>query len=176
MAKLALCLVIQEVGGGPIDPGFGNIGGIGGLPHPGQGLPGFGHPDQGLPGFGHPSQGLPGQGGHPSQGLPGGGGLPSHPIHMPPAGTKPPAPGSSPGAGLWVVAYIPGKGFEWVSITPAVPEKPQPPGQPNVPTIPVNPDQPNQGLPGGGMPPHASGQPVPPTAGQPLPPTAQPKA
>lgn len=147
MARLALCLVLQEVGG-PIDPGFGNI--IGG-PHPDQGLPGSGaYPDQGLPGGsgGHPwfpghlsgprpDQGLPGSGARPDQGLPrppGSVNLPTHPIYHP---DKPVPPGQSPGAGVWVVAYVPGKGFEWVAVTPGVPEKPVPaPVPPGTPTTP----------------------------------------
>jgi hypothetical protein len=165
-------MIIQEVGGPGIDnalPGFG------GPVDPGYGRPIYhpGHPDHGLPSYGHPDQGLPGGGGHPSQGLPGGGhisnrppgsgggGLPSHPIYTPPAGTKPTPPGVSPGAGLWVVAYVPGKGFQWVSVTPGVPEKPQPtpPGgtiDNTLPTVPVDPNAP--------------------TAGQPLPETPAPKA
>jgi hypothetical protein len=37
-----------------------------------------------------------------------------------------------------VVAYVPGKGLEWVAVTPGVPEKPVPPGST---TPPVAPDQ-----------------------------------
>jgi hypothetical protein len=122
MAKLALCLVLQEVDGGL--------------------------PSQDLPWQpGHPSQGLPIAPGHPSHPPPMAGGLPTHPIYTPPAGTKPPAPGSSPGAGLWVVAYVPGRGFTWVAVTPGVPEKPQPPTSPEVPTVPVDPAQPDNTLP-----------------------------
>jgi len=173
MSRLALCLVIQEIGGhidnalpgmgGPVDPGYGQGhpimpgfgGGWGSGARPDQGLPGGGgHPSQGLPGSGaHPGNRPPGSwGGRPDQGLPGGGHasqLPSFPLH--PSG-QPPKPGVSPGAGLWVVAYVPGKGFEWVSITPGVPEKPQPkpPGgeiDNTLPTVPVDPAAPDQGLP-----------------------------
>jgi hypothetical protein len=50
-------------------------------------------------------------------------------------------PGTSPGAGIWVVAYVPGKGLEWVAVTPGVPEKPVPPGETTPPTEPAHPDQ-----------------------------------
>ena len=41
MSRLALCLVIQEVGGGAVDPGWG----VGGGAYPDQSLPGGGaHP------------------------------------------------------------------------------------------------------------------------------------
>jgi hypothetical protein len=62
--------------------------------------------------------------------------LPTHPIYHP---DKPTPPGESPGAGLWVIAYVPGKGLEWVAITPGVPEKPQPepPTGPDTPVVPT---------------------------------------
>lgn len=166
MQKLALCLVIQELGGpgldnslpgmsGPTDPGYGRP--IYHPGHPDHGLPSQpGHPGNWVPGQGgpgHPGNALPGSPGHPSNRPPGSiAGLPSHPIYNPPAGTKPPAPGSSPGAGLWVVAYVPGQGFKWVSVSPGVPEKPQPtpPGgtvDNTLPTVPVDPSAPDQGLP-----------------------------
>lgn len=148
MPKLALCLVIAEIGGGS-----GNYPDIGlPMPQPPGGGGGEGnYPDQGLPGGpvhpwfpGH----LGGIGGpRPDQGLPGGrpphvGGrppgqgvnLPSHPIYRP---DKPTPPGQSPGGGLWVIAYVPGQGFKWVSVTPGVPEKPTPlPPDPETPTTP----------------------------------------
>jgi hypothetical protein len=40
-----------------------------------------------------------------------------------------------------VVAYVPGKGLEWVAVTPGVPEKPVPPGETTPPTEPAHPDQ-----------------------------------
>ena len=87
MAKLALCLVVQEIGGdGPVDPGYG----VGGGAHPW--FPGhIGGP--------RPGHGLPGSPGHPGNWVPGTP-LPSHPIYRP---DKPVPPGQSPGAGLWVV-------------------------------------------------------------------------
>ena len=53
------CLVVP-LGGGPIDLGFGNIGGWGG-PRPDQGLPGGqgGRPSQPIYHPGHPDHGLP---------------------------------------------------------------------------------------------------------------------
>ena len=93
MAKLALCLVIQEFGGGPIDPGFGNIGGWGG------GDPGYdrpihhpGHPDHGLPGSGgHPSNRPPGSAsGRPDNSLPWAPGHPDNSLPVPPGVTPPP--------------------------------------------------------------------------------------
>ena len=88
-----LCLVwaltdpppgLPGVGGGPIDPGFGNWGGVGG-PHPGGG-PIFhpGHPDHGLPSQpGHPGNRPPGSGGGPVDPGFGQGGRP-HPGNRPP--------------------------------------------------------------------------------------------
>jgi len=157
MSRLALCLVLSEIGGGPdidnslpgggygpIDPGFG-VGWGGGRPD--NSLPGApGRPDNSLPGRPPHVGGRP-----PGQGVT----LPSHPIFRPPAGTKPLPPGVSPGAGLWVVAYVPGKGFNWVSVSPGVPEKPQPtpPGGtvdntlPSVPVDPAAPTTPDNTLP-----------------------------
>ena len=138
MPKLALCLVLADVGGGAPDAGLpGWLGGQVGQPHPGHGLPGSGA---------RPGQ-LPSGGGRPPQGSQ----LPAYPIHKP---GKPTPPGTSPGAGLWVVAYVPGKGFQWVSVSPGVPEKPQPPpeggGAPpdptkpdnTLPSVPVDPENP----------------------------------
>ena len=115
-------------GWSPVDPGFGNrppvdpgYGRPGWSPvDPGYGRPGGGHPDNSLPGGGHPW--LPGHG-------PGPGGVvyPSHPIYHP---DKPTPPGTSPGAGIWVLAYVPGHGWRYVAVTPAVPEKPQPEPEP----------------------------------------------
>jgi hypothetical protein len=65
--------------------------------------------------------------------------LPSHPIYHP---DKPLPPGESPDAGLWVVAYAPGKGFFWTPIAPVTPENGLPTTPPGVPTTP------DQGLPG----------------------------
>jgi hypothetical protein len=103
MAKLALCLILQEVGGGPIDPGFGNIGGIGGV-DPGYGKPGGGHvsppifhpghPDHGLPSVpGHPGNRPPGSSaGHPDNSLPWSPGHPDNSLPVPPGITPPPVP------------------------------------------------------------------------------------
>jgi hypothetical protein len=155
MPKLALCLVIAEIGGGmgPIDPGFGvtppTDPGYGRPEIPG--LPGMGGPgiDNTLPGGGaHPW--LPGHLGgrpHPGHGLPRPPVFPTHPIYRP---DKPVPPGTSPGAGMWVIAFVPGQGFKWVSVTPGVPEKPQPPTVPTdpahpdntLPAVPVDPDAP----------------------------------
>ena len=156
--KLALCLVLQEIGGGvggPGGPGIDNSLPGGGPDHiwwlPGLGG-GVNRPDQGLPGGGgRPDNTLPGMGGRPDNTLPGGrpphvGGrppglgmppLPTHPIYHP---DKPTPPGTSPGAGMWVIAYVPGQGFVWVSVTPGVPEKPQPtpPPEGGVPVVPDN--------------------------------------
>lgn len=164
MPKLALCLVIAEIGGGG-----GNYPDIGlPMPQPPGGGGGGNYPDQGLPGGpAHPW--LPGHlggigGPRPDQGLPGGrpphvgnrppgsgGPFPTHPIYRP---DKPTPPGTSPGAGMWVIAYVPGKGLVWTPVTPGVPEKPQPtppeggpPPDPNVPdntlpSVPVDPDAP----------------------------------
>lgn len=116
-SRLALCLVIQEIGG-PVDPGFGNIGGIGGPVDPGFGVGG------GIdPGFGRPGPG------HPANRPPGSGALPTHPIYHP---DKPVPPGQSPGPGVWVVAYVPQKGLHWVAITPGVPDKPVPGEPPSI--------------------------------------------
>jgi hypothetical protein len=161
MPKLALCLVIAELSGGGNYPDIG-------LPVPPEG--GGEYPDQGLPGGGSPAhpwfpghlggprpdQGLPGGrpphawwGGRPinrpDQGLPRPPVFPTHPIYRP---DKPVPPGTSPGAGMWVIAFVPGQGFKWVSVTPGVPEKPQPvppdPTNPDntLPTVPVDPDAP----------------------------------
>jgi hypothetical protein len=144
MPKLALCLVIAELGGGggPVDPGYGIDEG-GGINHPwlpgmiggGPVDPGYG---QGRPRPPHVGNWVPGSGfPHPGNRPPGSVTLPTHPIYRP---DKPVPPGQSPGAGLWVIAYIPGKGLEWVSVTPGVPEKPQPPPvDPTAPTVPVEP-------------------------------------
>jgi hypothetical protein len=81
---------------------------------------------------------LPGGGGHPW--LPGaikwrpGDPLPTHPIYRP---DKPVPPGQSPDSGIWVIAFVPGKGFKWVAVSPGVPEKPTPvPPDPETPTTP----------------------------------------
>jgi hypothetical protein len=138
MPQLALCWVVAPIGGGPTDPGFGNIGG--GV-DPGYGIPGGMHPSHDLPGGGghpwfpghlggpRPDQGLPGAPGHPGNRPPGSATLPTHPIYRP---DKPTPPGQSPGPGVWVVAYVPGKGFQWVAVTPGVPEKPVPGEPPSV--------------------------------------------
>ena len=81
MAQPFLAMVIP-VGGGPVDPGYGQVPGYGGG-HPSHGLPGApvypshglpgapARPDQGLPWYpGRPDQGLPGFPGRPDQGLP----------------------------------------------------------------------------------------------------------
>ena len=133
MPKLALCLVIAELGGGEYPnqdlPGWlaggGGPDGGGRPPRPDQGLPGGGgHPW--FPGHGRPDrpdQGLPGgppmyPGNRPpGQGMPP---LPSHPIYHP---DKPTPPGQSPGSGIWVIAFVPGHGFKWVAVSPGVPEK-----------------------------------------------------
>ena len=96
MAKLALCLVLQEVGGGgAIDPGFGNIGGIGGV-DPGYDRPIYhpGHPDHGLPGGGgHPGNRPPGSAsGRPDNSLPWAPGHPDNSLPLPPGITAPPTP------------------------------------------------------------------------------------
>ena len=82
MTKLALCLVLQEVGGGAIDPGFGNIGGIGGVD------PGYGRPGGGL----HPGNRPPGSGGgaHPDNSLPWSPNSPDNTLPVPPGITAPP--------------------------------------------------------------------------------------
>lgn len=125
--QLVLALALAPLGGGGgVDPGYGIPEGGGGE-HPW--FPGYGRPDR-------PDQGLPGGrpphigGRPPGQGV----NLPTHPIYRP---DKPTPPGASPDAGLWVVAYVPGKGFKWVSVTPGVPEKPAPlPPDPETPTTP----------------------------------------
>ena len=134
MSQIVLAWVLANVGSGMPDVGL-----------PGY-QPGGGRPDNTLPGGGahpwfpghrpdRPDQSLPGSGAHPGNRPPGSRPvLPTHPIYKPGA---PVPPGTSPGAGLWVVAYVPGKGFQWTAITPGVPEKPQPP---TVPTDPANPD------------------------------------
>ena len=160
MPKLALCLVIAEVGGGggggdigiwpqpPGGPGIDNT--LPGGPPAHPWLPGMigggggGRPDNTLPGGRPPHVGnwVPGSGPPP---------LPTHPIYRP---DKPTPPGQSPGAGMWVIAYVPGKGLVWTPVTPGVPEKPQPPAggggpppDPNVPdntlpSVPVDPEAP----------------------------------
>jgi len=149
MPKLALCLVIAELGGaggGPVDPGWGVEAPVDpgfGIP----GLPGFGggHPSHPIAGVRPPHVGNrpPGSGFPPHVGNrpPGSGELPTHPIYRP---GKPTPPGTSPGAGMWVIAYVPGKGFQWVSVTPGVPEKPTP----TPPTDPAAPDNTLPGVPG----------------------------
>ena len=73
--------------GGITDPGFGNIGGVGGV-DPGYGRPIFhpGHPDHGLPSHGHPGNRPPGSGGggHIDNELPEGGTDISNELPMPP--------------------------------------------------------------------------------------------
>jgi hypothetical protein len=138
MPRLALCLVLQEIsgGGGPVDPGYG----IPGIPGYAPGGPGI---DNTLPGGMPAHPWFPGHlgGGRPDNSLPGGRpphvgnwvpgqGLPPHPslpIYHP---DKPTPPGTSPGAGIWVIAYVPGKGLEWVAVSPGVPEKPMPEPEP----------------------------------------------
>jgi hypothetical protein len=92
MSKLALCLVLQEVGGHPVDPGFGNIGGV----DPGYDRPIYhpGHPDHGLPGSGgHPSNRPPGSvSGRPDNSLPWAPGNPDNSLPLPPGITAPPTP------------------------------------------------------------------------------------
>lgn len=111
--------LIVPLGQGPIDPGFGNIGGIGGV-DPGYGRPIFhpGHPDHGLPSSpGHPGNRPPGSGGggHIDNELPEGGEDISNELPIPP-----PPPDYSddlviaihkPGATEWEVkAYEQGTG------------------------------------------------------------------
>ena len=89
-ARLALCLILQEVGGS-VDPGFGNIGGGA---DPGYGKPIFhpGHPEHGLPSSpGHPSNRPPGSGGgRPDNSLPWAPGNPDNSLPVPPGITAPP--------------------------------------------------------------------------------------
>lgn len=131
MARLALCLILQEVGG-PVDPGFG--GGWGGVDHVGGGpIYHPGHPAHGLPSQpGHPANRPPGSGGpghvgggpiyhpgHPDHGLPSGGHIgnqlpwaPGHPdagLPVPPGVTPPPAPGGALKDKLVVLWHIPGQ-------------------------------------------------------------------
>ena len=98
-----VCLVVP-LGGGPIDPGFGNIGGWGG-PRPDQGLPGGqgGRPSQPIYHPGHPDHGLPA---YPDQGLPEGGEeIPNNELPIP----EPPADFEND-----VVIAIHRPGEEWV--------------------------------------------------------------
>jgi hypothetical protein len=135
MGRLALCLVLQEIGGHPDNTLPGGGGGGTQLPSfPGMGGGGIHYPDHSLPGGGGGGTQLPSRPGS------GGGGI-HHPIVKPP---KPYPPGFSPGPGMWVIAYVPQQGWKWVAITPGVPEKPQPTPPPD----PANPDQTLPGVPG----------------------------
>ena len=94
MAKLALCLILQEVGGGgPVDPGFGNWGG-GADPGYDKPIHHPGHPDHGLPSRPvHPGNRPPGSaGGHPDNSLPWAPGNPDNSLPVPPGVTPPNVP------------------------------------------------------------------------------------
>lgn len=140
MAKLALCLVIQEVDGGPVDPGYG----IGSGLHPSHGLPGGGHvsppiyhpghPDHGLPSVpGHPGNRPPGSAGgpHPDQGLPWTPGHPDNGLPVPPGLTPPTVPPNLKEK-LVVLWHLPnttewhGKAIDPASIDNTLPPTPQP--------------------------------------------------
>lgn len=128
--------------GGPVDPGYGQ--GHPRPPHIGNWVPGSwgGRPDNTLPGGPvDPGWGVgrppvdPGWGqGHPRP--PHGGNLPAYPIYRPDNSLP---PGASPKLGLWVVAYLAGKGFVWTPVAPALPEQglPAPPeGGQELPEVP----------------------------------------
>ena len=93
MAKLALCLILQEVGGGHPDQG---LPGWGGGVDPGYDKPIHhpGHPDHGLPSRpAHPGNRPPGSGGgHPDQSLPWAPGSPDNSLPVPPGVTPPNVP------------------------------------------------------------------------------------
>jgi hypothetical protein len=90
MSRLALCLVLQEIGA--VDPGFGVGGGV----DPGYGKPIFhpGHPDHGLPSApGHPSNRPPGSyPSRPDNSLPWAPGNPDNSLPLPPGISAPPVP------------------------------------------------------------------------------------
>ena len=92
--------------------------------------------------------------------------LPTHPIYKPDQADR--LRGYRRAAGIWVMAYVPGKGFKWVAVTPGVPEKPQPPE-----TVPPDPANPDNTLPG--VPVDPDNPTAPPVVDNTLPPTAAPK-
>jgi hypothetical protein len=88
MARLALCLILQEVEGS-IDPGFGNR--PGGA-DPGYGRPGGAHPSQPIFHPGHPDHGLPSAPARPGHDLPWSPGHPDAGLPVPPGITLPAPP------------------------------------------------------------------------------------
>ena len=131
MAKLALCLVLQEVGGGPIDPGFG-VGG-GGV-DPGYGKPIYhpGHPDHGLPiAPGHPGNRPPMGGAHPDHDLPWSPTSPDNSLPVPP-GISPPTVPPNLKEKLVVLWHLPnttewhGKAIDPASVDNTLPPTPEP--------------------------------------------------
>jgi hypothetical protein len=97
--------VITFLDSGPVDPGYGQVGGGN---YPSQGLPGGGYPSQGLPGGpNYPSQGLPGSGARPDNSLPG---FPGFPVHLPVYPFDPTDPGFGVGRPPRPDQGLPGSG------------------------------------------------------------------
>ena len=118
MSRLALCLVLQEIGG-PVDPGWGG----GGIEHPGNRPPGSGAHPGGGPIFhpGHPDHGLPsgppdhvsgGRPDRPDNSLPWGPNSPDNSLPVPPGVTPPATPGGALKDKLVVLWHLPGT-TEW---------------------------------------------------------------